>query len=192
MPEIDWTKNGVAQNVEADAKGTRLNRIEDGSFDPQHPNDYYFLTTEGGVGADVPTGATGRDGGSLWRLTFTDVNRPELGGTLTLVLDGSESIGLNKPDNMTITGDGNMLIQEDPGNNEHLARIVGFRISDGALGTVARFDPSKFVTGAPGFITRDEESSGIVQLEDGSFLFDAQVHKTSGDPTTVELGQCCT
>jgi hypothetical protein len=189
VPQIDWTKSGAAQNVEADAKGTRLNRIEDGSFDPQHPNDYYFLTTEGGVGAAVPTGATGRDGGSLWRLRFTDVNRPELGGTLTLMLDGSESIGLNKPDNMTITGDGNMLIQEDPGNNEHVARIVGYRISDGALGTVARCDASKFVTGAPGFITRDEESSGIVELEDGSFLFDAQVHKASGDPATVELGQ---
>jgi hypothetical protein len=189
LPEIDWTKNGVAQNVEADAKGTRFNRIEDGAFDPEHPNDYYFLTTEGGVGADVPTGATGRDGGSLWRLRYTDVNRPELGGTLTLILDGSEPIGFNKPDNMTITKDGNILIQEDPGNNEHVARIVGYRISDGALGTVARFDTTKFVTGAPGFITRDEESSGIVELDDGSFLFDAQVHKASGDPATVELGQ---
>ena len=189
IPEIDWTRNGALQNAEADAKGTRLNRIEDGSFDPQHPDDYYFLTTEGGVGADVPTGATGRDGGSLWRLRFDDVNRPELGGTLTLLLDGSESIGFNKPDNMTITSEGTMLIQEDPGNNEHVARIVGYRLSDGALGVVARFDPSKFVTGASGFITRDEESSGIVQLEDGSFLFDAQVHKASGDPATVELGQ---
>ena len=98
-PEIDWTKNGVAQNVEADAKGTRLNRIEDCSR-PEHPNDYYFLTTKGGVGADVRTGATGRDGGSLWRLTFTDVNRPGWEARSTLVLDGSESIGLNKPDNM--------------------------------------------------------------------------------------------
>ena len=43
---------------------------------------------------------------------------------------------------MTIDTHGNLLIQEDPGNVNHLARIVAYRISDGALGVVARFDSS--------------------------------------------------
>ena len=51
---------------------------------------------------------------------------------------------MNKPDNMAIDTHGNLLIQEDPGNVNHLARIVAYRISDGALGVVARFDPALF------------------------------------------------
>ena len=51
---------------------------------------------------------------------------------------------MHKPDNMTIDTHGNLLIQEDPGNVNHLARIVAYRISDGALGVVARFDAALF------------------------------------------------
>ena len=38
-------------------------------------------------------------------------------------------------------------------------------------------------------ITLDEESSGIIEVREGEFLFDAQVHKATTDPETVELGQ---
>jgi hypothetical protein len=44
------------------------------------------VTTEGGVRADRT-----RDGGGLWKLTFEDIERPRLGGTIELVLDGSEA-----------------------------------------------------------------------------------------------------
>ena len=207
--EVDWTLGGAAQNALAAANGLTLNRIEDGSFDPLNRNDYYFVTTEGGVGASVSndpafpapnTVGNGRDGGGLWRLRFKNVDRPELGGTLELLLDGSESIGLNKPDNITIDGRGNLLIQEDPGNNVHLARVVSFRIADTRLGVVAQFDPALFgrdaaLTGSPSFLTMDEESSGVVstsqQFGSDTFLFDAQVHTASGlpagpGPATVE------
>jgi hypothetical protein len=122
---IDWTNNGAAQNVEAAAKGVSLNRIEDGAFDPANPNDLYFVTTEGGdksANPDEPT--TPRDGGGLWRLRFTDIERPELGGTLELLLDGSEAPYLSKPDNLTVDA-GIVLIQEDPGNNAHIAAVLG-------------------------------------------------------------------
>jgi hypothetical protein len=194
--DIDWTQGGAAQNAEAKTKGLSLNRIEDGSWDPRHPNDFYFDTTEGGVGAtsgtDPATGfPNGRDGGGLWRLRFADVDRPELGATLELLLDGSESIGLNKPDNVTIDAHGNLLLQEDPGSNVHVARIVAYRIADGATGMVAQFDPSRFsrdafVANRQEFLTFDEESSGIVptsgQFGPDTFLFDAQVHTAQNLP----------
>ena len=194
LAPVDWNKSGAAQNVEAAAVGTTLNRIEDGSFDPKHPNDYYFVTTEGGSKTPDPTDPTNsvRDGGGLWRLSFTDIDRPELGGTLTLLLDGTEAPYLNKPDNLTIDGDGHLLVQEDPGGNAHVARIVSYRIKDGAPAVLAQFDRAQFTAGLPGFITADEESSGIIELSDGKFLFDAQVHAPSGDPETVELGQLLT
>ena len=193
---IDTTKSGTEQNVEAAAKGLSLNRIEDGSFDPKNPNDYYFLTTEGGNTTVVEPGVS-RDGGGLWRLRFADVNQPAKGAELTLLLDGSEAPFLSKPDNMTIDHEGNILIQEDPGNNAHVARIVAYRIEDGALGVVAQFDTAQFTPGLTGFITQDEESSGIIEVSDlfdqgSTFLFDAQVHASTGVTETVEKGQLLT
>ena len=52
--EVDWNQSGVAQNAEAAAQGLSLNRIEDGAFDPRNPNDFYFLTTEGGDTTPAP------------------------------------------------------------------------------------------------------------------------------------------
>ncbi|MBA2637890.1 MAG: DUF839 domain-containing protein [Solirubrobacterales bacterium] len=184
LAEVDWDQSGAAQNRESAADGLSLNRIEDGAFDPSNPNDYYFLTTEGGKGSPESTGLTGRDGGGVWRMRFDDIERPELGGTLELLLDGSETPLLNKPDNMDIDRHGNLLIQEDPGRNVSIARIVAYRIDDGARGVVAEFDRELFAPATAGGedaeLTVDEESSGIVDTEKtlgrGTFLFDAQVH----------------
>lgn len=187
---IDTNANGVAQNAQARA-GTIFARVEDGAFDPKNPNDYYFVTTESNkdAKATAPNPATptvSRDGGALWRLRFNDVKNPLGGATLTMLLDGSEAPYLNKPDNITIDSLGNILIQEDPGNNAHIARVVAYRVADGKLGTVAKFkdqyfDPNK----ATQFITQDEESSGITDItsmvaKEGDtksyYVLDAQVH----------------
>ncbi|MDQ3721379.1 MAG: hypothetical protein M3350_11470, partial [Actinomycetota bacterium] len=99
-----------------------------------------------------------------------------------------------KPDNMTIDRKGNLLIQEDPGNNAQLARIIAFQIDTGDRGVVAEFDRKLFRAGSPGYFgTQDEESSGIIDarklLGRGWFLFDAQVHKANPDVEKVEYGQ---
>ena len=189
LAEIAWNATGATQNANAKAAGLSLNRIEDGHFDPLHRDDFYFVTTAGGdTTTDQPYA---RDGGGLWRLRFTDVDRPELGATLTLLLDGTESLGtgipkLNNPDNVAIDRKGNILIQEDPGGNDHIARIVAYRIRDGRLAVVARFDPAMFAPGGARFLTNDEETSGIADASaffgKGAFLFDAQVHTTAGLP----------
>lgn len=117
--------------------------------------------------------------------------------TLTLLLDGSEEPFLNKPDNTDLDRFGNLLIQEDPGRNVHLGRIVAYNIHSGDRGVVAQFDPELFAPrtessdDAP--FTIDEESSGILdareQLRRDQFLFDAQVHKAHPNPEYVEYGQ---
>jgi len=195
---VDIKANGKAQNVEANTKGIELARVEDGHFDPKKPNDFYFVTTQSDsdpvnkvVGATTPNPATPtvtRDGGALWRLRFVDANKPFLGSTLELLLDGSEDIYMSKPDNITVDSLGNVLIQEDPGNNAHLARIVSYRISDGKVGTIAQFKADYFTESGTAFITRDEESSGIVEVSNelrtsktdkaSYFMFVAQIHAT--------------
>lgn len=179
LTEVNWNQTGAQQQAESTAKGVlKFGRPEDGHWDPNNRNDYYFVTTAGGKG----TGTGG--GGGLWRMRFDNVERPELGGSLTLLLDGSE--GLQSPDNITIDRSGNLLIQEDPGNAPVVARILAYRIGGGQLATVAQFDPARFAPGAPNLLSMDEESSGIIDAHDllgpGWFLFDAQVHTAAGLP----------
>ena len=185
---VDWDQTGADQNADAAASGLGLNRIEDGAFDPSHPEDFYFVTTEGGKDATAA-----RDGGGLWRLSYRNVEKPWKGGTLTLLLDGSEAPFLSKPDNLGFDRQGHLLIQEDPGNNPHVARIVAYDVKSGRRAVLATFDPALFTPGAPGFITQDEESSGIIDasrfLDPRTFLFDAQVHKAHPDADKVEMGQ---
>ena len=166
---IDWKANGKVQNGQARQLGMELARVEDGHFDPKKPNDYYFVTTESNkdpkaTAANPATPTVSRDGGALWRLRLKDVNDPLKGGTLTMLLDGSEAPYLSKPDNIVVDDLGNILIQEDPGNNAAIARVVSYRISDGKLATVAQFKSEYFTTGATAFITQDEESSGIIDV----------------------------
>lgn len=189
---IDWTLNGGSQNAQA-RSGMTLSRVEDGHFDPNKPNDYYFITTESNKDpqATAPNPATpsvSRDGGALWRLRLKDVNDPLKGGTLTMLLDGSESVYLAKPDNIVVDTSGNILIQEDPGNNAAVSRVVAYRIADGKLATIAKFKSEYFSTGGSSFITIDEESSGIIEVTNQFrtstndkamyYMLVAQVHST--------------
>ena len=197
--EVNWNQNGAAQNAEAATDGLSLTRVEDGHWDPNNPRDFYFVTTEGGDTTPSPgTSSVPRDGGGLWRLRYKNIERPLDGATLTLLLDGSEAPYLSKPDNMAIDTHGNLLIQEDPGNNAAIARIVAYDVNTGRRGVVAQFDPALFSTaanpaGAPRPRTLDEESSGIIDAKDtfgdGKFVFDAQVHRTRTEPELVEEGQ---
>lgn len=192
---INWKRNPAGQNADAAANGLTLNRIEDAHWDPQRPRDLYFLTTEGGgTAANPEQPGVSRDGGGLWRLRFDSIEHPERGGTLELLLDGTEPPYLSKPDNMVVDTHGHVLIQEDSGNNAHRARIVGYDIASGRRAVLAQFDAALFSGTTPPNLTQDEESSGIIDgrevTGDGTFLFNAQVHGPSSVPAeVVERGQ---
>jgi hypothetical protein len=170
-------------------------RVEDGHWDPSNPNVFYFVTTESNKDpiATAPNPATptvSRDGGALWRLTFKDAQNPAAGAELEMLLNGGESVYMSKPDNITVTEDGKyLLLQEDPGGNALLARIVAYRVSDSKLAVVAQFDANKFLKGGSEFITEDEESSGIIDATkllakpgdtNSYFFFNAQIHNPAG------------
>lgn len=187
---VEWNQSVSDFTKSVTAAGSEFARVEDGEWDPNNPDVFYFVTTESNKDpiATAPNPATPsvtRDGGALWKLTFKDAQNPLAGATLELLLNGGESIYMSKPDNMTITKNGVILIQEDPGNNDHLARVVAYRIRDAKIATVAQFDSKYFTKGSASFLTSDEESSGIIEVTDliakngdnnSYFFLNAQVH----------------
>lgn len=189
-----WNADIATQQKDHAEKGTEMTRVEDGEWDAANPNVFYFITTEsnkdaGATKANPAEPGISRDGGALWRLTFADGQKPELGAKLELLLDGSEAPYLSKPDNMALTANGIVMIQEDPGNNAHVSRIVAFRPSDKKIAVVAEFNKDYFAADAAQFMTIDEESSGIIDVtsmlaksddKNTYFFFNAQVHTTGG------------
>jgi hypothetical protein len=196
LSTVDWDQSGTAMNQEAKADGLTLARPEDGVWDPRRPNDFYFTTTDGGDTTRPGVEGGGRDAGGIWRLSFNDIERPERGGTLTLLLDGvggeEDELLMNSPDNLDMDRRGNLLIQEDPGNSRNLARIIAYQVHTGELGVVARVDPALFSAQTP-VLTQNEETSGIVDasraIGRGWWLFDVQVHRTNANPVLVSEGQ---
>ncbi len=146
---------------------TEFLRPEDGSWDPNNPNDFYFVTT------DTFTGGRSR----LYRLRFVDYMHPELGGAIDMLLDGTE--GQKMMDNITVDTRGNVIIQEDPGGNDYLAKIWKYNIATDSLTNVATHNPAFFTPGMPGFLTNNEEASGVIEapfLGEGWYLMNVQAH----------------
>ena len=171
---------GAALETASTAAGvTRFNRPEDGAWDPTHPNDFYFATT-----ASFTTPSR------LWRLHFNDLANLAAGGTIDMLLDGTE--GQKMFDNITIDKKGHVYLVEDVGNNAHLGKVWRYTIATDTLTQIAQHNPALFTSGAPGFLTQDEEASGIIDasaaIGPGWFLLDVQAHYAT-DSELVEGGQ---
>jgi hypothetical protein len=176
-------------------------RPEDGAWDPENPSDFYFVTTDrydefkdniDGTDPDTVIDEVGRT--RLYRLRFTDIFNPELGGTIEAMLDGTEAG--NMFDNMTMDRHGQILIQEDVGNQQHSSKIWLYDVNDATLTEVAKHDSARFGDlGVPATApyNQDEESSGIIDashvLGRGWYLLDVQAHYNPGVPELVEGGQ---
>jgi hypothetical protein len=162
-------KTGIQLESESNAGGvTRFNRPEDGSWDPTDPTAFYFVTTNA---FDAPS--------RLWRLNFADPANPSAGGTIDMLLDGTE--GQKMFDNITVNDRGQVLLQEDVGNNPHIGKLWRYYPGADTLTEIAHHDPDRLAPGAPNFLTQDEESSGIIPapfLGEGWYLADVQAHYT--------------
>ena len=177
--------SGNQLEAQSNAGGVaRVQRCEDGAWDPreQHMNNFYFVTT-----ASITTNCR------LWRLRFDDIERPEEGGSIEILLRGDE--GHRMLDNVTVDTLGRIVMDEDPGGNNRVSKIWLYAIDTRQFIQVAAHNPRFFDPDSkkPEFITNDEESSGIIDaahiLGDGWFLLDVQAHKVSTDPELVEGGQ---
>ena len=175
---------GAQIQAESEAEGvTEFLRPEDGQWDPTNPNRFYFVTT------DAITAPS-----RLWALDYVDAKNPLLGGTIKMLLDGTE--GQVMMDNMTVGSDGHVIIQEDPGNNARLAKVWDYDPATDTLTQLAEHDPARFNGINPSF-NQDEESSGVIdvtslfnQAGKWVYLLDTQAHFTTGVSTeVVEKGQ---
>jgi hypothetical protein len=197
-------KTGVQLQDEAIASQVmQFIRVEDGAWDPRpgKERDYYFVTT-GNISTNAATWLPSR----LWRLRFDDIDNPEKGGTIEMLLTnqfypGAATTPDDDPnyqmfDNIGIDGLGRIVLQEDTGGNNRLGRIYVYGIDSGKLVEVARSNP-KFFSGTaatnPNFLTNNEESSGVIDassfLGAGWFLMSFQNHRASSDAELVEGGQ---
>ncbi len=159
---------GASLNTMSNNMGvTNFLRPEDGAWNPSAPTEFYFATTNS---FSSPS--------RLWKLNFTSSSNPELGGTVTAVLDGTE--GQKMIDNLCVNTTGQIYLQEDPGFQTHNAKIWKYNIATDALTLVAEHDPVRFVTVGATLLTIDEESSGILDMSSilgaGSFIFVDQAH----------------
>ena len=181
---VNAIPNGFVGNFSlVDSAGTGLNRVEDGAWDTQNPNRFYFVTTASFTGNS-----------RLWRLTFSDIGNPLAGGTVEVLIDGAVT-GQKMMDNLTVDGAGDVIIQEDVGNQVHLGKVWKYRAGTGVTSLVAQHDALRFISGAAADIDgsdakqSDEESSGVVEVSslfEGAtgydtssyryFLLDVQAH----------------
>jgi len=214
--DVTSVSGAALQTAHAIDLTTNFLRPEDGAWDTVNPNRFYFVTTDrydqvkDGTGAQV-----GRS--RLWALDFTDIANPENGGAVKLLLDGAETLaqgGQNMMDNIAVDVDGNVIIVEDVGNQQHNGKISRYNPTTGQLEILAQHDAARFgdiglPASAPfntvGLNTNfsDEEFSGVLDLtsimSDSSlttvagqrwYLFNDQSHYNGGITTAqVEGGQ---
>jgi hypothetical protein len=193
-------KDDVQLQADSIAAGvTQFRRPEDGAWDRNHPNVYYFVTT------DVFGGDT-----RLWKLTFDDITHPQLGGKIEIAEDSPASKPGEMFDNIDVNYNSDVIVLEDVGNNPYVGQVFQKDISTGDFFTIAKHDPrifsdndpttpgNQFALDADPYMpgvqgTVDEETSGVIDISSilgpGHYLIDVQAHYTNSDPELVEGGQ---
>lgn len=164
-------KTGADIDAASEAAGvSSFLRPEDGAWDTLNPNRFYFVTTNA---FDSPS--------QLWAADFNDASNPAAGGTIHLLLNGTE--GQQMFDNITVDSFGRVTLCEDVGNNAHLGKVWQYDPATDVLTQLAQHDPDRFLTGATNFLTRDEEASGVIDIShilgnagENVYLIDTQAH----------------
>lgn len=182
--------NGTTFTLSGTAS-TTFSRPEDGAWSLSNPNQFYFVTTDQ---LDQVSDSLGTQVGRtrLWRLNFTDIRNPDLGGTIDLLIDGQTVGGqkVNMFDNLAVhETTGRLLLQEDVGGAAHNGKIWEYdpatfngTTNSGLLRIVAKHDPARFGDRVGGVtfpatapFSNDEESSGIIDIT--SIMRDSTLHQ---------------
>lgn len=189
MADLSSSQRGSGEAFEA-ASGaagvTSFNRPEDGAWNPSNPNEFIWVTT---------ASVNGTPATRIFSTMFTDITNPELGGMITMLGEGGNAntgtfgggitsatgaINMEMADNMAVTRFNQVLIQEDVGGVDRLGRLWLYDILSDSLTEVGISDTARFTPGVAGFLTRDEETSGIVDAWDtmgpGWWMINMQAH----------------
>jgi hypothetical protein len=182
-------RSGADLQADSVLKGvTEFARPEDGAWSLDG-RSFYFVTTGASVDGNTQSAR-------LYRLDF---DAQFNAGELTMVLDaatltGTDGATARSFDNMTVSANGEVIIQEDPGGNAYIAKTWKFDPTTGKATQILESDRERFLAGG---LTIDEESSGVIEItdvlgkQDGKryFLGDMQAHYGLADPELVQGGQ---
>jgi hypothetical protein len=148
------------QTKSTDRSITKFARPEDGAWDPNDPRVFYFVVT----GANIDgKGQSAR----LYKLTFNSISNPT-GGAIELIIDRA-SLTPSTPtfaqfDNITVAGDGSVIVEEDPGNTPYLAQIWRVDPRTKTATSIFQADPARFTAPTPPPFNIDEENSGVIDV----------------------------
>jgi hypothetical protein len=191
--------SGLDLQSASEARGvTEFARPEDGAWDTRDARNFYWVTT------GAPMNGV-RQSARLYRLTFDSLENPT-GGTIDLVVDsaaltGSDGATADGFDNITVTADGRVVVQEDGGNDDYVSKVWLVDPGTGAATQILESDRRRFAAGGAEFLTSDEENSGVIEVTDlvGSaswydsgrryFLGTSQAHYRHETTSLVEGGQ---
>lgn len=190
LGDVSGMSGGDLEKASQAAGATSFLRPEDGTWDTKNANVFYFSTTDKIDGTS-----------QLFRLIFDNIMQPEDGGAIDVALKARD-IGAQMFDNLTMDGDGNLLVEEDPGDDPHMASIWQFDPASGKTAKVCTVAPEEFLDkNSPEFLTQDEENSGIIEIthllgnapwrQAGQryYLGVLQVHAPANNPELLENGQ---
>lgn len=158
MEAVTGNTTGAALQTESNADGvTNFARPEDGHW--LDADTFVFATT----------GSTGNTA-KIYQLDYTDANDLTLGGTITMLKDSATLIGTDGAtarsfDNLTCDASG-CIVQEDPGNTSYIAKTWYYNKATGTWTQILESDRARFLTGGAGFLTQDEENSGVIKITD--------------------------
>ena len=204
VPNADSTTEAQLETASDAAGAINFARPEDGAFNKENKNQFFFVTTGGLTG-----------GNELGRLYTLNIDRkdPTARGTLRVVYEADEVIAAGgdiaiSPDNID-TSEDYLMINEDGTAESRLVMgaknrdgsIWRFKVTGGSIGIkassakrIAELDPPGQLGGGvvgPGIW----ETSGITDTSevfgDGTWIFDVQAHPPTIAPgvNTWEDGQ---
>ncbi len=177
LGDVSAKTGAQLQTDSATAGVTEFLRPEDGAWNPLNPSEFYFVTTDRFSNVEAGTGLT-QGKSRLWRLSYDDLANPETGGTIDLLLTGDDAGQMF--DNITVLSTGELLLQEDVGSNAHLGKTWKYNPTTDSLIALFTHDSNRFITGGGGFLTQDEEASGVIDLSGilgpGKIMFVDQAH----------------